>query len=105
MQFAHVGELASSKSAMKQRAPELSALIIILRSTGPVISHAAVTGGRRDRRDLPVAVSDLPGLGEEVGQLARVDALLPLGARREKPLALRVEAPVQARDELERLRR
>ena len=42
--FSHVGELASSKSAMKTRAPELSALIIILRSTGPVISQ------RRSRR-------------------------------------------------------
>ena len=33
-----VGELASSKSAMKTLAPLLSALITILRSTGPVIS-------------------------------------------------------------------
>ena len=40
----HVGEFASSKSAMKTRAPELSALIIILRSAGPVISQ------RRSRR-------------------------------------------------------
>ena len=37
-QFVHVGEFASSKSAMKTFAPELSALITILRSTGPVIS-------------------------------------------------------------------
>ena len=37
--FRHVGEFASSKSAMKTRAPEFSALIIILRSTGPVISQ------------------------------------------------------------------
>ena len=36
--LSQVGESASSKSAMKTRAPELSALIIILRSTGPVIS-------------------------------------------------------------------
>ncbi len=33
-----VGESESSKSDMKTSAPELSALIIILRSTGPVIS-------------------------------------------------------------------
>jgi hypothetical protein len=38
MQFSHVGELESSKSAMYVLAPELSALITILRSTGPVIS-------------------------------------------------------------------
>ena len=36
--FSHVGELASSKSAMKIFAPEFSALITILRSVGPVIS-------------------------------------------------------------------
>src|SRR5690348_1989532 len=38
MMFAQVGEQESSRSAMKTFAPELSALIIILRSTGPVIS-------------------------------------------------------------------
>ena len=38
MTFSQVGELASSKSAMKTFAPELRALIIIFRSTGPVIS-------------------------------------------------------------------
>ena len=42
--FVQVGEHASSKSHMKTRAPELSALIIILRSGGPVISQ------RRSRR-------------------------------------------------------
>ncbi len=36
--FAHVGLLASSKSAMNTRAPELRALMIILASVGPVIS-------------------------------------------------------------------
>src|SRR4029079_4236241 len=38
MTLDQVGELASSRSAMKTFAPELSALIIILRSVGPVIS-------------------------------------------------------------------
>src|SRR5215217_4159689 len=38
MTLVHGGERASSKSAMKTLAPELSALIIIFRSTGPVIS-------------------------------------------------------------------
>ncbi len=36
--LAHVGDSASSRSAMNTRAPELSALIIILGSAGPVIS-------------------------------------------------------------------
>lgn len=34
----HVGALESSKSAIKTFAPELSALMTIFRSTGPVIS-------------------------------------------------------------------
>ena len=34
MLFSQVGELESSKSAMKTLAPEFSALMIILRSTG-----------------------------------------------------------------------
>src|SRR3970040_2160037 len=36
--FAHVGEFRYSKSAMNTFAPELRALITILRSAGPVIS-------------------------------------------------------------------
>ena len=36
--FSHVGVVESSKSAMKTFAPEFNALMIILRSTGPVIS-------------------------------------------------------------------
>ena len=38
MQFSQVGELESSKSAIKVDAPEFKALIIIFLSTGPVIS-------------------------------------------------------------------
>jgi hypothetical protein len=36
--FVHVGELESSKSAMKPEAPELRALMTIFRLVGPVIS-------------------------------------------------------------------
>jgi hypothetical protein len=36
--FDQVGDVASSKSAMNTDAPEFSALMIILRSHGPVIS-------------------------------------------------------------------
>src|SRR5437764_694256 len=39
-----VGALASSKSAMNPSAPEFSALIIILRSVGPVIGLGPVVG-------------------------------------------------------------
>ena len=45
MTLSQVGELASSKSAMKTLAPELRALIIILRSTGPVISTRRSASG------------------------------------------------------------
>src|SRR3989442_10135669 len=38
MVFSQVGECESSKSAMNTLAPELRALMTILRSTGPVIS-------------------------------------------------------------------
>ena len=36
--FSHVGDIESSKSVIKVLASEFRALIIILRSTGPVIS-------------------------------------------------------------------
>ena len=55
MQFSQVGELASSKSAMNTRAPELSALITIFRSTGPVIStrRSAISSGNGAIRQSP----------------------------------------------------
>src|SRR5215216_5467038 len=43
--FSQVGEFASSKSAMKPRAPELRALMTILRSVGPVISTRRSSSG------------------------------------------------------------
>ena len=58
--FDQVGEFASSKSAMKTRAPELSALITIFRSVGPVIStrRSCRSGGRL--RDPPRRSSRIP---------------------------------------------
>ena len=93
--------MASSKSAMNTLAPELSALITILRSTGPVIStrRSARSAGRRC--DLPVAVADVGGLGQEVGHLAGVDPCAAAPARAaSKFLAAGVEAAVQVGDEL-----
>ena len=66
---------------MKTFAPELSALIIILRSAGPVISTRRSCRSARRRRDAPVAVADVRGLGQEVGQLAGVEAVLPGAGR------------------------
>ena len=56
MQFAHVGEFESSKSAMNIFAPELRALITIFRSTGPVIStrrSCSSAGTGATRQSLP----------------------------------------------------
>ena len=78
--LSQVGQLASSKSAMKVEAPQLSALITILRSVGPVIST------RRSSRSCGCAAIFQSAsricrrLGQEIGQLAGVE--LPSGARR-----------------------
>jgi hypothetical protein len=57
------GLSASSKSAMKTFAPELSALIIILRSTGPVIStrRSARSAGAGATVHVPRLVSEVSG--------------------------------------------
>ena len=102
--FSHVGEFASSKSAMKTRAPELSALIIIFRSTGPVISQRrSVQVGRR-RRDAPVGLPDLPRLRQEARVLAGVEVELALVALLEQLEPPRVERALETLDECERLR-
>ena len=103
--FAQVGEHASSKSAMKTFAPELSALIIILRSTGPGDLDAAVLQIRRRRTHAPVGFPHLFRLLEEVRPLARVEASLPLGAGGEQLEPLAAELAVEALDERERLLR
>ena len=100
----HVGEFASSKSAMKHRAPELSALMTILRSTGPVIStrrscRSAGTGATRQS----LSRTSLR-LRQEVGQLAGVEARLALDAGGEQLAARPVEAAVELGDEGERVR-
>ena len=63
--FAHVGDRESSKSAMKTLAPELSALIVIFGSAGPVIStrrsfRSSGAGGDRPVR-LAHAAPSRPG--------------------------------------------
>ena len=101
--FVHVGEFASSKSAMKTRAPELNALIIIFRSTGPVISQrrSCRSGGRR--RDAPVAFPDVPRLRQEARQRAGVELELARVAPLEQLLPCRVQFAMEAPDEVERL--
>ena len=65
--------------------------------------HAPVAQVVRDGRDFPVRFADRFGRRQEIGRLARVDALLPF-----VPGAKQLEAPVaelalQPRDEIERL--
>ena len=55
----------------------------------------------RDRRDPPVALASVPGLEEEVGELAGGNALLPFGARGEEALPFQIETALKARHELE----
>ena len=59
--FSQVGELLSSKSAMKQLAPEFIALIIILRSTGYVISTrlSSKESGRGSHTQFPFLISSV----------------------------------------------
>ena len=84
-------------------APEFSALMTILRSTGPVIST------RRHCRSFGTgAIFQSPSrialrLGQEVGPLAGVEPPRAVGTRRQQFLAARLEGAVQLGDELERL--
>ena len=92
----------SSKSAMKTSAPELRALIIILRSTGPVISTRPLLQVRGRVGDLPGARPDRLGLGQEVRERAGVELRLPLGPALQELPSHGVELPVELLDEGER---
>ena len=76
MQLVQVGEFESSKSAMKTLAPELSALMIILRSGGPVIStrRSSEVGG--NGRYFPRGLSSWTSCFEEMRQFAGVEPRL-----------------------------
>ncbi len=66
---------------------------------------AAIEQVLRDRRDLPVAFADVLRLGQEVGDLASVELLLTLGARRKQFAAAGAELAFDFRDEGQSLRR
>src|ERR1700689_2589088 len=83
--LSHSGGLASSKSASHTRAPELSALIVIFLSVGPVISTRRSTrpgAGGATRHDRPCLTWLACGRG---------------------PRAPRAQLPVQGREEREGL--
>ena len=88
---------------MKTFAPELSALMIILRSTGPGDLDAAVERGPCGSGATVHSPSRIVGgLGQEVGPLAGVEARLPLAPAREQLQPPRPERPHQVGDEGQR---
>ena len=79
--------------------------MIILRSTGPVISTRRSRRSAGNRRDLPVAVANGLGLGQEVRQLRRRRTASAARRRASSSRRRRVEAAVQVGEESERLGR
>ncbi len=100
----HVGEVASSKSAMNTCAPELSALMIILRSTGPVISTRRSCRSAGGGETLHVFRAHALRLGEKVGPPAAVEALLRGAPSRETLGDLIAEPSRQIVDKRQRRR-
>ena len=86
MMLNQLGEVASSKSAIHTLAPEFSALMLILRLGGPVISHRRSSspgaGGATRQRGI---AADAGGLWQEVEVLASGDA--PAALRGARPAA------------------
>ena len=96
--LAQVGESASSRQHMKTLAPELSALMTIFASAGPVSStrRSSRSGGRG--RDRPFGLAQLARLGRELRALAGGEARLALVARRQQREAARAEAVLELGD-------
>ena len=67
--------------------------------------HPAVAEVAGNGRDRPVAVPDARGGGEKIGPRAGVERRLPVDPRAQELAARRIERPVQAGHEAERLRR
>ena len=96
----------SSKSAMNTCAPELSALMIILRSTGPVISTRRSSRSRGIGATFQSRRAHAGRLGQEVEPLgAGVEPGLADGPGRQQFLERGPEPPGQVLDERARLRR
>ena len=68
--FVHVGEFESSKSAMNMLAPEFSALITILRSTGYRDFHPSVSKISGNGSNGPVTFANRFRLGKEIRRFA-----------------------------------
>ena len=99
-----VGVFESSKSAMKTFAPEFNALMIILRSTGPVISTRRSRMSFGSGATVHSASRISLRLFQKIGLLAGVDSLLPFMARVEQRFAPGVERALQVDDECDSFR-
>ncbi len=93
--LAQVGEQESSKSAMNALTGAFSALMTILRSTGPVIStrRSCRSGGVGAIRQSPARIGGCFRQKVRIG--AGVDLRLPAPAVGEQRLAPNIETPVQ----------
>ena len=91
----HVGELASSKSAMNPSAPEFSALMTSLRSVGPVISTQRCWSAAGTGATVQSPVADVLCLGQEVQRLALGPPSAPLDAGVQQVLAALLELRVE----------
>ena len=89
---------------MNTLAPEFSALMTILRSTGPGDLDAAILKDLRDRRDHPGALPEVVRLLEKIGFEGgiAVQAILHFLATREQLLTRRIEASMKIRHETNR---
>ena len=104
--LSHSGVLASSKSASQTFAPELSALMVIFLSVGPVISTRRSTrpGAGGATRQAGV-LADVGRLGQEVEHRAAGELGLPAAARGQQLGPARAELGVESGDEVDGLRR
>ena len=88
---------------MKTRAPELSALIIILGSAGPVISTRRSSRSAGAGATTQSRLADLARAGQEVRQDAGIELGLALLATAQQVQADRAEAALEVGDERERI--
>ena len=104
--LSHSGVLASSKSASQTLAPELSALIVIFLSVGPVISTRRSTSpGAGGATRQSGVLADVRRLGQEVEHRAAGELGLAAAARGQQLGPARAEFGVQGGDEVDGLRR
>ena len=88
---------------MKTLAPELSALIIILGSAGPVISTRRSSKSARCRGNGPVRLADVPGRDEEIEPAAGVEVGLAVVAALMSRSSRTARTPLQVGEERQRL--